>query len=152
MGQVSTMIGNLRNMAIDMGSEIESQNRQIDRVNQKVSGSLRPHCGQSAAQNLTLGGPSPTGDASRTSIILIIHIPHILLLLLSHIKWTFRRRSIPQVSAIDLWTASHLYRSKLHLLQSVHVVTFKSKHPSTVLHFVFNENIVSPISSPSVEC
>ncbi|OQR74718.1 synaptosomal-associated protein 25-like [Tropilaelaps mercedesae] len=39
MGQVSTMIGNLRNMAIDMGSEIESQNRQIDRINQKVSGS-----------------------------------------------------------------------------------------------------------------
>lgn len=35
MGQVSTMIGNLRNMAIDMGSEIESQNRQIDRINQK---------------------------------------------------------------------------------------------------------------------
>ncbi|XP_022653447.1 synaptosomal-associated protein 25-like isoform X1 [Varroa jacobsoni] len=36
MGQVSTMIGNLRNMAIDMGSEIESQNRQIDRINQKA--------------------------------------------------------------------------------------------------------------------
>ncbi|XP_037500460.1 synaptosomal-associated protein 25 isoform X5 [Rhipicephalus sanguineus] len=35
MVQVSTMIGNLRNMAIDMGSEIESQNRQIDRINQK---------------------------------------------------------------------------------------------------------------------
>ena len=37
MGQVATMVGNLRNMAIDMGSEIESQNRQIDRVNQKVN-------------------------------------------------------------------------------------------------------------------
>jgi len=37
MGQVSTMVGNLRNMAIDMGSEIESQNRQIDRINVKVS-------------------------------------------------------------------------------------------------------------------
>ena len=36
MGQVSTMVGNLRNMAIDMGSEIESQNRQIDRINVKV--------------------------------------------------------------------------------------------------------------------
>lgn len=43
MGQVSTMIGNLRNMAIDMGSEIESQNRQIDRINQKVSGLFRPN-------------------------------------------------------------------------------------------------------------
>ncbi|XP_015181707.1 PREDICTED: synaptosomal-associated protein 25 isoform X3 [Polistes dominula] len=35
MGQVSTMIGNLRNMAIDMGSELENQNRQIDRINRK---------------------------------------------------------------------------------------------------------------------
>lgn len=31
------MVGNLRNMAIDMGSEIENQNRQLDRVNLKVS-------------------------------------------------------------------------------------------------------------------
>lgn len=37
MGQVSTMVGNLRNMAIDMGSEVEGQNRQIDRINLKVS-------------------------------------------------------------------------------------------------------------------
>lgn len=37
MGQVNTMIGNLRNMAIDMGSELENQNRQIDRINLKVS-------------------------------------------------------------------------------------------------------------------
>lgn len=37
MTQVNTMIGNLRNMAIDMGSELENQNRQIDRINRKVS-------------------------------------------------------------------------------------------------------------------
>jgi synaptosomal-associated protein 25 len=37
MTQVSTMIGNLRNMAIDMGSEIENQNRQLDRINAKVN-------------------------------------------------------------------------------------------------------------------
>lgn len=36
MGQVNTMIGNLRNMALDMGSELENQNRQVDRINQKV--------------------------------------------------------------------------------------------------------------------
>ena len=36
MGQVNTMIGNLRNMAIDMGSEIENQNRQVNRINAKV--------------------------------------------------------------------------------------------------------------------
>lgn len=40
MGQVNTMIGNLRNMAIDMGSELENQNRQIDRINRKVSTAL----------------------------------------------------------------------------------------------------------------
>jgi len=37
LGQVNTMIGNLRNMAIDMGSEISSQNQQIERINQKGS-------------------------------------------------------------------------------------------------------------------
>lgn len=41
MGQVNTMIGNLRNMAIDMGSELENQNRQVDRINRKVSAPLR---------------------------------------------------------------------------------------------------------------
>ena len=37
MVEVSGMIGNLRNMAVDMGNEIESQNRQIDRINHKVT-------------------------------------------------------------------------------------------------------------------
>lgn len=37
LGEVSGMISNLRNMAVDMGNELESQNRQIDRINQKVS-------------------------------------------------------------------------------------------------------------------
>jgi len=36
MAQVSTMVGNLRNMAIDMGSEIGNQNAQLDRINLKV--------------------------------------------------------------------------------------------------------------------
>ncbi|CAG7828737.1 unnamed protein product, partial [Allacma fusca] len=36
MGQVATMVGNLRNMAIDMGGEIETQNRQLDRINRKA--------------------------------------------------------------------------------------------------------------------
>ncbi len=36
MQQVSTMIGNLRNMATDMGVEAENQNRQLDRINLKV--------------------------------------------------------------------------------------------------------------------
>jgi len=37
VGEVSNMIGNLRNMAVDMGNEIEGQNRQIDRIHQKAS-------------------------------------------------------------------------------------------------------------------
>lgn len=36
MQQVSTMIGNLRNMATDMGTEVENQNKQLDRINLKV--------------------------------------------------------------------------------------------------------------------
>jgi len=36
MQDVNNMIGNLRNMAIDMGSEIGSQNAQIGRINQKA--------------------------------------------------------------------------------------------------------------------
>ncbi|MPC10070.1 Synaptosomal-associated protein 25 [Portunus trituberculatus] len=40
MGQVNTMIGNLRNMAIDMGSEIENQNRQIGRITRKAESNV----------------------------------------------------------------------------------------------------------------
>ncbi|KAL3311079.1 Synaptosomal-associated protein 25, partial [Cichlidogyrus casuarinus] len=35
MQEVSGMIGNLRNMAIDMGSEINQQNQLIDRIDVK---------------------------------------------------------------------------------------------------------------------
>ncbi|KAI8119513.1 Synaptosomal-associated protein 25 [Lucilia cuprina] len=35
LGQVNSMLGNLRNMALDMGSELENQNIQIDRINAK---------------------------------------------------------------------------------------------------------------------
>ena len=34
---VSVMVGNLRNMAIDMNSEISAQNKQLDRINVQVS-------------------------------------------------------------------------------------------------------------------
>lgn len=40
LGQVNTMIGNLRNMALDMGSELENQNHQIEKISTKV----RIHC------------------------------------------------------------------------------------------------------------
>ena len=37
MQQISTMVGNLRNMAQDMGTEVGNQNSQLDRINLKVS-------------------------------------------------------------------------------------------------------------------
>lgn len=37
MESVGNMIGNLKNMAIDMGSEIVNQNGQLDRINQKAN-------------------------------------------------------------------------------------------------------------------
>lgn len=36
IGQVASMVGNLRNMAIDMGTEVGNQNRQLERINQKA--------------------------------------------------------------------------------------------------------------------
>lgn len=39
--EVSGMLGNLRNMAVDMGSEITSQNRQVDRIQSKVCSIVR---------------------------------------------------------------------------------------------------------------
>jgi len=38
---VSGMVGNLRNMAIDMNSEITSQNKQLDRINVQVHRHVR---------------------------------------------------------------------------------------------------------------
>lgn len=37
MTQVGNMIGNLRNMALDMGSEVSNQNSQLERINQKAT-------------------------------------------------------------------------------------------------------------------
>lgn len=37
LGQVNTMIGNLRNMALDMGSELENQNQQIEKISTEVT-------------------------------------------------------------------------------------------------------------------
>lgn len=34
--QVGGIIGNLRHMALDMGQEIDTQNRQIERIMEKV--------------------------------------------------------------------------------------------------------------------
>ena len=40
MEQVSAMVGNLRNMANDMGSEVERQNTQLDRINLKAGSDI----------------------------------------------------------------------------------------------------------------
>lgn len=52
------MIGNLRNMAIDMGSELENQNRQLERINLKVKTSglvnLQAHISVNKLRVITL--------------------------------------------------------------------------------------------------
>ena len=40
MEQVSNMIGNLRNMANDMGGELENQNAQLERINLKAGSDI----------------------------------------------------------------------------------------------------------------
>ncbi|RWS29043.1 synaptosomal-associated protein 25-like protein [Leptotrombidium deliense] len=53
MVQVSTMVGNLRNMAIDMGQEIGSQNQQLDKINKKAdSNKMRIQGANERAQKL----------------------------------------------------------------------------------------------------
>ncbi|KAH0620652.1 hypothetical protein JD844_021319 [Phrynosoma platyrhinos] len=36
LAQVGNILGNLKNMALDMGNEIDTQNKQIDRINEKA--------------------------------------------------------------------------------------------------------------------
>ncbi|XP_009070522.1 PREDICTED: synaptosomal-associated protein 23 isoform X2 [Acanthisitta chloris] len=36
LAQVGNILGNLKNMALDMGNEIDAQNKQIDRINVKA--------------------------------------------------------------------------------------------------------------------
>ncbi|RMX46407.1 hypothetical protein pdam_00000693 [Pocillopora damicornis] len=36
LGQVANIVGNLKSMAMDMGNEIDTQNRQLDRINAKA--------------------------------------------------------------------------------------------------------------------
>lgn len=37
LGAVGSIVGNLRSMAVDMGNEIDKQNRQIDNITEKVT-------------------------------------------------------------------------------------------------------------------
>ena len=43
MQQVGSVLGNLKNMAADMGQEIDRQNKQLDVVGAKVDHRLRTH-------------------------------------------------------------------------------------------------------------
>lgn len=40
LGAVGNIVGNLKSMAMDMGNEIDKQNRQIDNITEKVTISL----------------------------------------------------------------------------------------------------------------
>ncbi|MBN3296094.1 SNP23 protein, partial [Amia calva] len=55
--QVGSIIGNLKNMAMDMGNEIDKQNKQIDRITDKV-GHLSPS--YTYTTNAPIQGPSLT--------------------------------------------------------------------------------------------
>ncbi|XP_018415561.1 PREDICTED: synaptosomal-associated protein 23 isoform X2 [Nanorana parkeri] len=37
LNQVGSILGNLKNLALDMGNEIDSQNKQIDKINEKAT-------------------------------------------------------------------------------------------------------------------
>lgn len=53
LGQVNTMIGNLKNMALDMGSELENQNQQIEKISTKTkSNDLRISAANQRTRNL----------------------------------------------------------------------------------------------------
>lgn len=41
LGAVGNIIGNLKSMAMDMGNEIDKQNRQIDGIAEKVSDQIK---------------------------------------------------------------------------------------------------------------
>ena len=45
MQAVGGILGNLKNMASDMGEEIEKQNKQLDRINDKVICNLMCYSG-----------------------------------------------------------------------------------------------------------
>jgi hypothetical protein len=77
MQQVSTMIGNLRNMASDMGTEVSNQNSQLDRINLKVRRPSSPLLNLRGAKSVLLSalgsveriaredGQRPSGQAAQ---------------------------------------------------------------------------------------
>ena len=77
MQQVSTMIGNLRNMAQDMGTEVENQNRQLDRINLKVGLSLSISVRLKFIPSLTnpiLGLVSLRTESMLTSFLIVLTV------------------------------------------------------------------------------
>ena len=58
--QVGSILGNLRSMALDMGNEIDTQNVQIDRIQQEVS-YTRPLHWANQQRRLTDDSVCPTG-------------------------------------------------------------------------------------------
>lgn len=103
MGQVNTMIGNLRNMAIDMGSELENQNRQIDRINRKVSNGKRVMASECAApaSKLCTAVVGRLGMALKKTIRVAIRVCRILVDI--HIASLDREKGASQK---DHWTRS----------------------------------------------
>lgn len=72
--QVSGIIGNLRHMALDMGNEIDTQNRQIDRIMEKVRADISKTTPKGAvysllqAQAVHAATPLQLGEGQGTEI------------------------------------------------------------------------------------
>lgn len=61
------MVGNLRNMAIDMSTEVSNQNRQLDRIHDKVSCWNSIECSLIWQALVSKGGGGGGGFDERTS-------------------------------------------------------------------------------------
>lgn len=84
MQQVSTMIGNLRNMATDMGTEVENQNRQLDRINLKVE--FFSYCFKSILKKIFFREPQMNLASRWPMIGLDDYSSNLLILMLASMK------------------------------------------------------------------
>uniref|UniRef100_A0A8C0USD3 Multifunctional fusion protein n=1 Tax=Cyanistes caeruleus TaxID=156563 RepID=A0A8C0USD3_CYACU len=67
--QVSGIIGNLRHMALDMGNEIDTQNRQIDRIMEKVRAAISMRTPKGAVFPSPNMGLKRTRDRNSSSLL-----------------------------------------------------------------------------------
>jgi len=74
---VSGMLGNLRNMAIDMNSEITSQNKQLDRITAQVIFVCVRDVNEYSSNTQATRSDSPVKFTSRAATCLLVFSPDI---------------------------------------------------------------------------